>query len=164
MHRRLSVSFLLALSASALMLSAGGCAGLTDPWQSPEVRVTSVVPQEIAADRQTFLVGLNIRNPNDRMLPIKAMTYRLSLEGDEIAAGGGRLERQIPAFGEESVEVSVTGNTGSLIQKLPALAFQNRPWSYKIAGTATVAGVLPVPYSYAGEIDPRTLLRAASMR
>lgn len=95
------------------------------------------------------------------LLPIKAMTYRLSLERTEIAVGGGKLERQIPAFGEEAVEVSVTGSAATLAGMLPGLMLKSQPLRYRVAGTVTVAGVLPIPYRYTGEIDPQTLLLMA---
>jgi len=152
---------LRALLVLAMLFLAVGCAGLTSPWTEPEVMVTSIKPQRIGLDEQSLLVGLRIRNPNDRMLPIKAMTYRLSLEGEEIASGGGALERQIPAFGEETAEVSLTSDAGLLLRKLPALAFQTEPWQYRIAGTVTVAGIVPIPYRHSGEIDPKQIARAA---
>ena len=144
---------------SAILLAIPACAGLVQPWQSPEVIVTSLRPERIGLDEQSLLVGLRIKNPNDRRLPINAMTYKLTLAGDQIAQGGGRLERQIPAFGEESVEVSVIGSAATLLRKVPALALQSRPWEYEISGTVTVAGVVPLPYRYAGEMDPQKLLR-----
>ena len=154
------------IAAAAFLLPAllGGCASVTESWQAPEVAVTAIRPQQLTLQQQTMQVGLKIRNPNDRTLPIKAMTYRLSLEGREIATGGGVLDRQIPAFGEETVDVSVVGDGAGLVGMLPALALQSRPWRYKIAGTATVAGVLPLPYSYSGEIDAQSLLRQSLYR
>jgi LEA14-like dessication related protein len=152
------------LITTCLLLILTGCASLTQPWIAPEVAVTSLKPQQLGLDQQTFLVGLRIHNPNDRMLPIKAMSYRLSLEGDQVAAGGGKLERQIPAFGEESAEVSVTGNAAQVMARLPMLMLQSRPLNYQIAGTVTVAGVIPIPYRYSGELDPKVLLRSAPMR
>jgi LEA14-like dessication related protein len=137
---------------ATLVLS--GCAGLTDPWQAPEVVVTSIVPQQIGLERKTLSIGLRLRNPNDRTLPIKAMSYQLSLQGVELAAGGGKLERQIPAFGEAEAEVSLDANAAALARMLPSLALSDGPWSYRIAGTATVAGVIPIPYRYTGTIDP----------
>ena len=147
---------------AVLLLAIAGCAGLAQPWEAPEVMVTSLSPEHIGLDEQSLLVGLRIKNPNDRTLPINAMTYKLWLEGDQIAQGGGKLERQIPAFGEESVEVSVTGSAATLLRKLPALALQSRPWQYKITGTVTVAGVVPLPYRYTGEMDPQKLVRTGS--
>ncbi len=147
---------------SLLGLLVAGCASLTRPWIAPEVMLTSIRPQQLGLAQQSMLVGLRISNPNDRTLPIKAMTYRLSLEGEEVAAGGGELQRQIPAFGEESVEVSLTGDLARLAARLPTLALQSRPWQYQIAGTVSVGGLLPLPYRYAGELDPRGLLRGAA--
>jgi LEA14-like dessication related protein len=131
-----------------------GCAGLTQSWQAPEVSVLSIVPEEIGLERQRLRVGLRLRNPNDRMLPVKAMSYRLSLQGVELATGGGRLERQIPAFGETETEVLLDADAAALARMLPTLALGAGPWSYRIAGTATVAGVIPIPYRYTGSIDP----------
>ena len=153
---------LTAICAAAALLPGlvAGCASLTRPWTQPDVMVTSVRPQQLALDRQTLLVGLRIHNPNDRTLPIKAMTYTLTLEGDEIASGGGALERQIPAFGDTSTEVSLSGDAGRILGKLPALALQSRPWQYRISGVITVADFVPVPYRYSGELDPREVARA----
>ena len=135
-------------------LALAGCAGLTESWEAPEVVVTSIVPHEIGLERQTLGVGLRLRNPNDRTLPIKAMSYRLSLQGVELAAGGGKLERQIPAFGETETVVSLDANAAALARMLPSLALSEGPWSYRITGTATVAGIIPIPYRYTGTIDP----------
>lgn len=150
---------------AALLLASVGCSAvtkaLTKPWNAPEVEVTSLRPVQIGLQQQTLLIGLRIRNPNDRALPIDAMSYRLSLEGEEIAAGSGELRRRIPAFGEGSAEVSVISDAARLAAKLPALMLQSRPWRYRITGTVTLVGAIPIPYGYAGEIDPNTLLRAA---
>jgi len=150
----------IAVPALLLLFGLAACAGLTRPWTQPEVMVTSIRPQELALNRQTLLVGLRIHNPNDRMLPVKAMTYTLSLEGEEIASGGGALERQIPAFGETTTEVTVTGDAGRILTRLPALALQDRPWQYQVAGVMTVAGVVPIPYRYTGELDPEQVVRS----
>lgn len=164
-HRRPSAApEAIFLVAACLLLTLTGCASLTQPWIAPEVMVTSLQPRQLGLDQQTFLIGLRIHNPNDRLLPIKAMSYRLSLEGEEIAAGGGKLERQIPAFGEASAEVSVTGNAARLISRIPLLMRQSRPLDYEVAGTVTVAGVLPLPYRYSGQLDPKLLLRGAPLR
>ncbi|MBK1633186.1 hypothetical protein CKO31_21010 [Thiohalocapsa halophila] len=144
----------------ALLLTA--CASLTRDWLPPEVQVTSITPERIALDQQTLRVRLSLRNPNDRMLPIKAMTYKLSLEGTQIAEGGGELDKQIPAFGEAPVEVTVVADAAKALGLLPRLALRREPIGYRIAGTVTVAGVVPIPYRWSGEIEPEKLLRSAT--
>jgi LEA14-like dessication related protein len=143
------------------MLLLAGCASLTRDWLPPEVQVTSVTPERIGLDRQTLRVGLLLENPNDRMLPIKAMTYKLSLAGTQVAEGGGALDKQLPAFGKAPVEVTVVADAASMLGLLPTLALRREPIGYRIAGTVTVAGVVPIPYRHAGELDPQMLLRAA---
>ncbi|MGD9299637.1 MAG: LEA type 2 family protein [Thiohalocapsa sp.] len=153
-------AYRLAVVCTMLLLSA--CASLTRDWLAPEVQLTSITPERIALDQQTLRVGLQLKNPNDRMLPIKAMTYKLSLEGKQIAEGGGALDKQIPAFGEAPVEVTVVADAGKALGLLPMLALRREPIAYRIAGTVTIAGVVPIPYRYSGQIEPDVLLRSAA--
>jgi LEA14-like dessication related protein len=147
-----------ALLAGALLLLAG-CASVTESWETPEVALVGLQPKALGLERQSFIARLRIRNPNDRTLPVKRMSYRLSLEGNEIANGAGELDRQIPAFGEETVDVEVNSNLLDLLPKLPLLALQNDPLEWTISGTVGVlGGVLSLPYRYSGEIDPRELM------
>ena len=142
-----------------------GCGGLTKPWIAPEVNLTGLRVKEAALDRQTLTLTLAVRNPNDRTLPIKAMTYRLKLDGQQVAEGGGALDRQIPAFGESMVDVDVTGSLFGLIGRLPALALKDAPLDWQIAGTATLAGgLVTLPYRYSGQIDAQKLLAEAMAR
>jgi hypothetical protein len=140
-----------------------GCASLTKPWLSPEVSLVGLQPKELGLARQVFVATLAVRNPNDRTLPIKAMTYRLKLDGKELAEGGGALERQIPAFGESTVDVEVVGSLLGLAQYLPAFAARQGPLDWTVSGTATIAdGFLTLPYWYSGQVDPQELLSQAA--
>jgi len=145
----------------ALLLLAG-CATLSKPWATPEIRPMGLRPTELRADRQSFLLNLLVKNPNDRTLPIKALTYHLSLDGTEIASGASALERQIPAFGEETVDLEVNGNLISLVSRIPSLALGGSDLEWKITGTVTVAdGLLTLPYRYSGTVSPQMLMSAA---
>ena len=155
-----SLRFCAVAVAATLLLV--GCASLTGNWLPPEVRLTSIQPEQINLGEQRLRVGLNLKNPNDRVLPIKAMTYKLSLEDTQVAQGGGALDEQIPAFGEAPVEVALVANAASALGLLPMLALKREPISYRIAGTVTVAGVVPIPYRHSGEVDPQVLMRAAA--
>jgi LEA14-like dessication related protein len=149
------------LTAALGALFISGCASLTQSWKAPEVQLTSLKPEKVTLSEQQLRVGLDITNPNDRTLPIKAMTYTLSLEGTQVAEGGGKLERQIPPLGTEPVEVMVLADAGAALGLLPTLAMKRDPIGYRISGTVTVAGVVPIPYRYSGEVDPQDLLRTA---
>lgn len=137
----------------------GGCTSLMRPWQAPEVKLLGLRAKELTLERQVFIATLAVRNPNDRTLPIKAMTYRLSLEGEQVAEGGGAFERQISAFGEQQAEVEVVGSLVGLAPRLAVLALQDRPLGWTLSGTASIAdGLLSLPYRYSGEVDARALL------
>jgi LEA14-like dessication related protein len=136
-----------------------GCASLTKSWEAPEVTLAGLRLKELGLARQTVILTLAVHNPNDRTLPVKGLTYRLKLEGNEIAQGSSALDRQIPAFGDALVDVEVTGSLLGLAQQLPALALQERPLEWTLSGTATIAdGLLTLPYRYSGQVDPRELL------
>ncbi|MBK5966393.1 Water stress and hypersensitive response domain-containing protein [Thiocystis minor] len=135
-----------------------GCASLVESWKAPEVALIGLQPKELGLTRQVFIATLAVKNPNDRTLPIKAMTYRLALEGQDVAEGGGALDRQIPAFGETTVDVEVIGSLLGLLQQLPVLALKERPLNWTVSGTATLAGgLITLPYRYSGKIDAREL-------
>jgi LEA14-like dessication related protein len=136
-----------------------GCASLSEPWQVPEVAFAGLRVTEFTLARQTFVVILVVRNPNDRTLPIKAMTCRLQVEGSEVVQGASTLDRQIPAFGHALVDVEVAGSLLDLIQQLPSLALKDEPIDWTVSGTATIAdGFLTLPYRYSGQVNARTLL------
>jgi hypothetical protein len=140
-----------------------GCTSLTKPWHAPEVSLAGLRVKELTLARQVAVATLAVHNPNDRPLPIKAMTYRLKLEGKELAEGGGTLERQIPAFGEALVDVEVFGSLLGWGQMLPALALRETPLDWTVSGTATIAdGLLTLPYRYSGQVDPQELLAQAA--
>lgn len=140
----------------ALAVSLGGCAGLSESWRTPEVELVGIQPKEISFTRQLFVVTLAVGNPNERALPIQAMTYSLALEGQEVAQGASRLERLIPAHGEETVEVEVVGDLLDLVSRLPMLTHMNRPLEWMLSGSLTLSGgLVRLPYRYSGKLDAR---------
>jgi hypothetical protein len=149
-------SLCLGLLGAALV---SGCASLTQPWQAPAVALAGMRVKEITLARQTFIVTLAVTNPNDRALPITAMTYRIQIEGSDVVQGASVLDRQVPAFGEALVEVEVAGSLLGLLQQLPSLALEDRPRDWTVSGTATIAdGLLTLPYRYSGRVDAKQLL------
>jgi len=147
-------------SVLLLLLVLSSCTQLTEPWTSPEVSMAGFRSGEFTQDRQTFIVSLKVKNPNDRTLPVKGATYALEVEGHAIANGGGELDRQIPAFGEEVVDIEVNTELLDLVRKMPELALTGGRWDYRISGILKLAGgYLPVPFNYGGEVEAADLMR-----
>jgi LEA14-like dessication related protein len=149
-----------------LLLSlAVGCAGLTAPWTAPEVALLGVQPTLVGLDRQSFLVNLGVKNPNDRALPIKGLSYRVQVEGQDLAEGSSELARLIPAGGTEQVDVEVNSNLLGLMPSLPGLLLTRDTLAWTVSGIAYVdaGGVrLPVPYRHSGSISPAALSSGAA--
>ncbi|UHD15197.1 LEA type 2 family protein [Thiocapsa bogorovii] len=144
---------------------AAGCAGLTASWTAPEVALLGVQPKLVGLDRQSFLVNLGVTNPNDRALPIKALSYRVQVEGQDLADGASELARLIPAGGTEQVDVEVNSNLLGLMPSLPGLLLAKDTLAWTVSGIAYVdaGGVrLPVPYRRSGTIAPGDLLSGAA--
>ncbi|MGA7982070.1 MAG: LEA type 2 family protein [Chromatiaceae bacterium] len=142
-----------------MLAALTGCASLSENWKAPELALVGVRPKALALEQQSFIVRLRVENPNDRTLPLSAMTYRISLEGRELAHGATELERTIPPFGEETVDVEVSSNLVALLPQLSIFALSRDKLRWKISGTVTLAsGLFPLPFWYSGEIDPRAVM------
>jgi hypothetical protein len=156
---------LLGLLLPALGLTAGAALWLVRTAQPPIVKLTAVTPDRLTRDSQTLRVSLRIHNANPWPLPLKAIRFRLALEGEAIAAGEGACRQRIPARGQAEMHLTITGDARLLARVLPWLAFKRQPWHYDIEGTLILPLLPPVPYRQAGEIDAKGLLRlAASLR
>ncbi len=146
---------------SLLMILAlmAGCAYVTKSWITPGVNLVGVRPVQVTAEQQTFIVSLNVNNPNDRTLPIIGATYDLEVEGHEVANGAGNLDKQIPAFSEDVVDIEVNTKLMDLIRDVPSLAFSGGEWSYKVSGVLKLAGgYIPVPFSYSGKVEAAQIM------
>ena len=87
-------------------------------------------------------------------LLVKEATYRLEVEGHEIAKGTGNIDQQIPAFGEGVVDVAVHTSLLDLSRGIPALALTGGDWNYEISGILKLAGgFIPVPFHDSGEVE-----------
>lgn len=147
---------------AGLAIAAGAAVGfLLATARTPDVKLVSLRPGRLEAREQSLRVGLRIRNPNPMALPVRAMTYRLWLEEHEIASGASAFSRWIPARGEQTAEVLVTGSARHLARTLPSLALTRQPWRYRLAGTVTPLGTWRLRYEHEGEIDARGILELA---
>ncbi|HSO84432.1 LEA type 2 family protein [Thiocapsa sp.] len=162
---RLPRRALLGIPALLVLSLAAGCASLTAPWTAPEVALLGAQPKLLGLDRQSFLVNLGVKNPNDRALPIKGLSYRVQVEGQDLADGSSELARLIPAGGTEQVDVEVNSSLLGLMPSLSGLLLTKDTLAWTVSGIAYVdaAGVrLPVPYRHSGTISPAALLSGAA--
>ena len=100
-----SIAKPFALTAVLVTMTAcGSSGGLLRP---PAVNLTSVEVSEMTFDNQTFLLGLNVSNPNPIPLPVRSVSYHVRLNNQNFAGGETQSNFTIPAGGDENIVISV---------------------------------------------------------
>lgn len=98
-----------------LCVMVGGCAHLGAKLEEPRIRVESIQVLESRGLSQRFRVGLRVINPNDRVLPVKGLSYSLSLNGYDMLDGVTNRVPTLEPFSETLVEVeTATDLVGAL--------------------------------------------------
>ena len=88
----------------ALLVSS--CATLKQNIQNPEVSLVSIEPAPASSLlEQNFKVRLKVLNPNSITLPVKGLTYSLSLNGHKLVSGVTSDISSLPAYGEAPLDL-----------------------------------------------------------
>ena len=99
------------------LLVLSGCASTLD-LEPPKLSVVSMKMQSADLFSQRLNVRMRVMNPNARELPIKAIKYRIEVNGTELAQGLADIPFVVPAQGEADFDLPVTANLASLLPKL----------------------------------------------
>ncbi|MGC1524202.1 MAG: LEA type 2 family protein [Steroidobacteraceae bacterium] len=122
-----------------LWLTLGACSALAPKFNRPTVSVVSVEMRGGNLLQQTFAVKLNVRNPNDRALPVSGLHLSLSTGGEEIASGASDRAFVVPAFGDSEFDMTIKANMALAILKLANKMNQHADSiDYDISGTASL--------------------------
>lgn len=99
----------ITIAAVFLCMGAlGGCASLPEDLVSqPQVKLSNIEVAGLGFNAQTFLLTLDVTNPNAFPLPVNHFSYALKLDGQRFANGDTPCGITIPAGGQESFTMSV---------------------------------------------------------
>ncbi len=128
-----------AAASLAAALLAAGCA-LAPKFETPQLSVVGVELVKSDLWEQRLKVRMRVQNPNPRTLPVKAITYTLDVEGQQLASGESDASFVVPASGEAEFDMSVTTNLAVTLLKLLARgsdAMQTVP--YRLSGTLSLS-------------------------
>src|ERR1700679_997755 len=89
-----------ALSIGVALLCLSGCSLFVPKLEAPQLSVVGVELQKGALWQQKLKVRMHVDNPNDRVLPIKGITYTLDVNGQEFAHGESAASFVVPSLGE----------------------------------------------------------------
>lgn len=131
----------------ALLLWAGfatGCAGLGKPLETPRVSLSNIQVQESKGLETAFLVQLRVTNPNDVDLDIKGVDCDLEINGKPFAYGISNAQVMVPAFGSETIPVTVYSSVLDIVRGLFGLQHRE-DLSYQLKGKVRMTGGMLMP-------------------
>jgi LEA14-like dessication related protein len=139
-----------ALASASLGLS--GCAVLPK-FEAPHLSVMSIKMQSADIFSQRLTVHMRVMNPNDRALPVKGISYKIEVNGAELADGATDTPFTVPAMGEAEFDVAVTANLASALSKWLARGQQDTV-DYRLVGNvALTSGLLRrIPFDEHGSV------------
>jgi LEA14-like dessication related protein len=127
-----------------------GCSLLRPKVETPRLSVVHVELMKSGLWEQQLRVRLRVQNPNDLVLPVKGIDYKLEVAGAEFAHGVSTASFSVPALGEAEFDMNVTANiAGTMLRLLNTRADQI---DYRIAGTVSLSSgwVHAVPFDQRG--------------
>src|SRR5688572_6458963 len=99
------------------LLALAACASTLD-LEPPKLSVVSMKMQSADLFSQRLNVRMRVMNPNARELPVKAIKYRIEVDGMELAQGTADMPFVVPAQGEADFDLPLTANLASVLPKL----------------------------------------------
>jgi LEA14-like dessication related protein len=99
-------------------LCAGACSLFAPKYERPTLTLTGIQMLGGNMLQQNFLVKLRIQNPNDRVLPVRAVHAELHVGGQEVASGVTNRAFVVPAFGSSEFDMTITANVAMTLLKL----------------------------------------------
>ncbi|AMN47858.1 hypothetical protein ACG33_12260 [Steroidobacter denitrificans] len=145
------------MAALLIVLAAGtaGCSALAPRVETPRLSIVSIAMTSADLFNQQFLVRLNVENPNDLQLPIKAIDYKLFLEGDSFAEGSTHNAFVVPALGATEFDMTVRTNFVSSAGRLLSRLNGRDQVNYILEGSVrTDLGLLrKIPFQRSGIVN-----------
>lgn len=146
----------------ALALGLGGCSTwFTGNYDDPEIHLQRVEVVKAKMLEQRFKLYFVIINPNKRDLPVRGLTYKVSLEGVVLAEGDDDSWFSVEGRGRAVHVVNVRTNLWAQLKPLAKLfRHPERPMQYRLEGELRT-GVLfghNLSLRRTGEITPAGLI------
>jgi len=156
----------LLLLFGALCLPVSSCRPLLrEVFKTPKVRLVDIgIAGNPFASRGPVeaILHLSVNNPNSYALTVAGVAYSATVGARRVADGERTEEIRIEPSGETVVKVPVRLQTDVLADALREV-LDARVVSYEFNGSvsivAPVVGIVRVPFSRTGTIDPMDILR-----
>jgi LEA14-like dessication related protein len=145
----------LLLSVTGVLVS--GCATPGPALRTPDVRLESIALDNLGFDRQTFLLGFSVSNPNPFPLPVRSVSYEVLLDDHRFASGATSSDFSIAAMGNGNFAISVEVDLMQSAPKFTALLKSgfDQIVTYQLRGSfgVDIPLVQPVAFVHSGTVQ-----------
>jgi LEA14-like dessication related protein len=134
------------------LLALASCASTLD-LQPPQLSVVSMKVQSADLFSQRVNVRMRVTNPNARELPVKAIKYRIEVNGTEFAEGLADTPFVVPAQGEADFDLPITANLASVLPKL-LTSRSSGTLDYRLVGDVSLSSgfLRRIPFDERGSV------------
>ena len=141
------------LRTLVLMIVLGAMAACSSMSRKPEVSLAGVELSGIGLVDQRFVIKLNVHNPNDIDLSLKALDFNVELDGKRFAHGVAAKPMIVPRQSDAVLEIQAVGSLVVLLQQLRELRKAGRETiPYRIFGVADADVVGALSFDRRGEV------------
>lgn len=138
-----------------VLLILSGCATFAPQIDPPIVTVSRFQVLDVQLLEQRYALTLRIQNPNAFAIPIRGLSFQLSLYGVPFAHGVSDQALRIGPYTEGMMELTVVSGTLNLIKQLSRLQNQEaQNIDYVLSGHLSLEDRLTrVPFEQRGTIN-----------
>jgi LEA14-like dessication related protein len=131
-----------------------GCSTFAPHLQSPRLSIVNVELLSSSLWEQRLRVHIRVENPNDRVLPVAALSYSIEVAGQELGHGAANESFIIPALGESEFATDVSANMAGALLAILGRGHDgaNDAIDYRIVGKITLGGgfMRSIPFEHQG--------------
>jgi LEA14-like dessication related protein len=145
------------MRSAAIVLAAWAlvaCSAFVPKLQSPQLSIVNVETLKSNIWQQRLRVHIRVENPNDRALPVAALTYSIEVAGQELAHGAANDSFVVPALGEAEFATDVSANVAGALLTLLSRGHDAAADAidYRIVGKVSLAAglVRSIPFEHEG--------------
>ena len=146
-------NFVLLLALCAL---GTGCTSLVPHLKAPELKVVGL--NFLGGDNrhQQLRLRVQVTNPNDRQIAVRAIDYQVALAGSHFADGSTDEPFTLPALGQTEFNLNVNADLAALVNVVGA-HLNDTTLDYQVTGTLHLAeGLLrEIPFKGHGTLPLR---------
>jgi LEA14-like dessication related protein len=137
----------------ALCGLASGCSTLLPHLEPPQLKVVGLSFLGGDYRHQQLRLNVEVTNPNDRQIAVRAIDYRVALAGSPFAEGSSAEPFTIPALGQSEFNLNVNADLAALVSVVGA-HLNATDLDYEVSGTLHLAEglVRDIPFKGHGKL------------